>query len=290
MLNGFITSLNGGIYTVYKDDIYYSCQARGLFRIKDIKPMVGDIVNFDVDEKGRGYITEILPRTNQLIRPPVSNVEQVVIIVSLAHPRISLGLISRYIIVASLANVKPIIVINKIDREDLDKEYYEHVVKTLTSFGYQIIPTSAKTNENINELKAIFEHKKSIVTGQSGVGKSSLLNAIFGVKKLETNEISKALNRGKHTTRIVEYFKYGNAFIADTPGFSLIDFNISAQELAYLYPGFEKYLNICKFRGCLHEHEKSCGVKEDVKNNIIPQDHYEDYLSLLQEIKNKKEY
>ena len=288
-MQGFITSLNGGLYIVYDGKNFYRCKARGLFRLKEISPMVGDNVDFEPDGTNNGSITDVKPRVNQLIRPPLANVEQVVIIVSLSHPKISLGLVSRYIVVSSCANLKPIILINKVDRDDLEQEYYDHVYTVLTGFGYQVIPVSAKSGFNLELVKSLFIGKKTVITGQSGVGKSTLLNKIFDNEKLETNEISVSMGRGKHTTRVVEYFKYGDAFIADTPGFSYIEFTISTNELACIYPGFEPYLNVCKFRGCLHEHEIGCGVKKDVEKGIIARDHYEDYLSLLEEFKNRKE-
>lgn len=287
---GFITSLTGGLYTVFKDDVFYKCRARGVFRVKDISPIVGDYVDFSIDEKNSGFILKVYPRINQLLRPPIANVEQVIIIVSLAHPNISLSMISRYILVASLANVKPIIIVNKIDREDLDPNYLEYIVNILESFGYEVIRTSVKKQINIDKVKDVLAKNKTVITGQSGVGKSSLLNAIFEKNHIPTQDISQALGRGKHTTRVVEYYRYLEGFIADTPGYSFIDFKITKQEVSYLYPGFEQYLNKCKFRGCLHENEVGCQVKNDVEAGLFPKEHYEDYLSLLAEIKSKKEY
>lgn len=289
-MEGFITSLNSGVYTVFANQVFYPCKARGLFRLKEINPIVGDDVVIEVDSENKGWMIDVKPRKNQMIRPSIANVDQILIVVSLSHPKISLGMISRYIIIAASASIQPIIIINKVDRDDLEMDYLDFIKRVLTGFGYQILTTSTKTGEHIEEFKKLFNERKTVITGQSGVGKSSLLNAVTDHLTIKTNEISVALGRGKHTTRIIEYYPFLGGFVADTPGFSYIDFPLTATELAHLYPGFAPYINKCKFRGCLHDQEIGCKIKEDLSNGIIPEQHYQDYIALLKEIKSKKEY
>ena len=282
-MEGFISKIVSGRYEVNVNDVIYPCRARGLFRIKDIVPMVGDNVVFDETEL---YLTDIKERKNQFMRPQISNVDNVIIVASVKEPVISLSHISRYITLSIISNVTPIIVLSKIDLDK--KKNYLSTYEELTKKGYKVIPYSSVTLEGLDEVKKCLSNNKTIFTGQSGVGKSSLINQLIGEEKQDTSKISLARGRGKHCTRVVEYIKYNDGYIGDTPGFSSIDFDIDPAYLATNYPGFE--VGKCKFRNCLHDKEIGCFIKEEVSNGNISKEYYDNYLSLLHEIQKKERY
>ena len=288
---GFINRSNAGLYDVYVDGVIYSSKPRGKFR-KELKhPLVGDNVIIDTLNDKEGFIVEIKDRENFLIRPKVANIEQLVIIASLVDPVVETSLINRFMMLVSTANIKPILLISKCDRDDFPMEKYLEIERIYKNMGYQVIKYSSKTNENIDKIKELLKGHKTVFTGQTGVGKSKLINALLGVNQ-KVGETSKALGRGRHTTRLVEYIPFEEGWIADTPGFSLIDFDIihiSKEELSFEFPGFMKYFGKCKFRGCLHDSEPNCKVKEAVENGEIEKVHYETYLGILNELKNRKE-
>lgn len=285
MKTGFIAKVNAGLYRVVSDGRYYECRARGKFRFKELTPICGDFVQFDENDL---YLLDILPRKNEFIRPPIANIDQIVIVASLVNPAISLTLINRFVTLAEIANMKPLIVLTKVDLvTDLDT--YQHIIDMFAHLHYDVHLISSKKGIGIEELKTKLSGVKSVFTGQSGVGKSSLLNQLIPNLNQKTAEISRALGRGKHITRIVEFVPYGDGWIADTPGFSLIEFNVSAQDLAVSFPGFEHYYQQCRFRNCLHESEAGCAIKKEVELGHITQEHYDIYLSMLHEIKNRKE-
>lgn len=288
---GFIIRSNAGLYDVYVDGVIYSSKPRGKFR-KELKhPLVGDNVIIDTLNDKEGFIVEIKDRENFLIRPKVANIEQLVIIASLVDPVVETSLINRFMMLVSTANIKPILLISKCDRDDFPTEKYLEIERIYKNMGYQVIKYSSKTNENIDKIKELLKGHKTVFTGQTGVGKSKLINALLGVNQ-KVGETSKALGRGRHTTRLVEYIPFEEGWIADTPGFSLIDFDIihiSKEELSFEFPGFMKYFGKCKFRGCLHDSEPNCKVKEAVENGEIEKVHYETYLGILNELKNRKE-
>lgn len=288
---GFIIRSNAGLYDVYVDGVIYSSKPRGKFR-KELKhPLVGDNVIIDTLNDKEGFIVEIKDRENFLIRPKVANIEQLVIIASLVDPVVETSLINRFMMLVSTANIKPILLISKCDRDDFPMEKYLEIERIYKNMGYQVIKYSSKTNENIDKIKELLKGHKTVFTGQTGVGKSKLINALLGANQ-KVGETSKALGRGRHTTRLVEYIPFEEGWIADTPGFSLIDFDIihiSKEELSFEFPGFMKYFGKCKFRGCLHDSEPNCKVKEAVENGEIEKVHYETYLGILNELKNRKE-
>ncbi len=286
MKEGFILKGHAGNYFVYCEGKTIMCRARGKFRIEGTSPLAGD--NVIIDEVDN-YLLKIKPRQNYLIRPPVANVEQIIIIASLFHPDCSLALINRFMTMAIMYGIKPVLAISKIDLLAKDDPRLLLLKKAYQGLNYQIIYFSNKTGEGIDDVMNAFKGHRSVIMGQSGVGKSSLINRLIPQQKQETNEISKALGRGKHITRVVEFLPYQDGWVADTPGFSLIDIDLTPIQLANCYPGFEDLFDKCKYRNCLHDQVNGCAVYQAVQQGIIDQDHYVIYLSMLQELKNKKE-
>jgi len=256
-----------------------------------ISPKVGDYIYYD-DSKGQPLIAEVFPRKNSLNRPDVSNVDQVLLVFSAIKPDFSFRLLDKFLIIMNQEKLEPIIIISKIDlisksslislKESL--EYYEQL-------GCEIYYVNSKQRIGIDMLAHIFKDKISVLAGQTGVGKSTLLNALVPELKLKTQEISKALGRGKHTTRHTELYLYNEGYIVDTPGFSKIEFVIfHADELKSFYPDFIKPSVGCKFKhSCLHLNEPSCAVKKAVERNDVIQSRYDNYLQFLQEIKDQKD-
>jgi len=284
---GIILKLTGGNYYIEVDGHLLKCRARGKFRIQDIKPVVGDHVMVEVLDYQEGYILEVLERKNQLIRPAIANIDQALIITSYKEPDYSTNLIDKFLAIIEFFDIDPVIVVTKTDLGELEqakKDFSDYETS-----GYKVIYTSIENNLGIQEVRDILEDKISVLVGQSGAGKSSLLNCIDPTYNIKTNEISKALGRGKHTTRHVEIFKTDFGWLADSPGFSSLDLDmLSALDLAHSYHDFYQASQYCKFNNCLHENEPSCQVKLEVENNTIPKARYENYLSFLQEIKDRK--
>lgn len=281
MSQGRIIKALSGFYYVEDGDKIIQCRARGKFRKDEIKPLVGDFVEYKDN-----YVMKLLPRKNFLIRPPICNVDQALIVSSCKEPDFSSILLDKFLLVIEHLKIEPIIVISKMD---LDQNNVKKYIEDYRKAGYRVYEISSKDNLGIDELKTVFKDKVTVITGQSGVGKSSLLNALDINLNLETNDISKSLGRGKHTTRHVELIKMYDGYIGDTPGFSSIDLNIVPEELAVAYHDFEKYSHKCKFRGCLHDSEPNCGVKQAVDDGIISLERYEHYLMNLQEAKKREE-
>lgn len=263
----------------------YECRARGKFRIKHITPLIGDHVEIEGDSKSlKGYILNILDRRNQLIRPTVANIDQVIIVFAAKKPDINMDLMQKFLVYSEFKKLKVVVCINKVD---LDKEGdYLKVVKMLESIPYEAVRTSVKENIGIEQLQDILKDKVSVFAGPSGAGKSSLLNSIQPGLELKTGDLSKKIDRGTHTTRHAELIKLEKGgMVADTPGFT--SFDISELELSKLlrcFPEFEDFSN-CRFPGCMHDKEPECGVKEAVEEGKISKIRYDFYISLLSELK-----
>ena len=253
----------------------YICKARGVFRNNNETPLVGDIVEFDEEKK---IILKIKPRKNFLIRPAISNVDQALIVTSVKHPDFSTNLLDKLLTIIEYNNIKPIICFTKLDllnskeRENIDEyiEYYRQL-------GYLVV-----TNESKKNFKNLFKDKITVFTGQSGAGKSSLLNLLNPNLELKTDDISYALGRGKHTTRHTELYSLEGGLIADTPGFSAIDLsNLKPIEIRDNMVDIFKALESCKYRDCMHIKEDGCSVKERIKHDKIFRERYDNYISFI---------
>lgn len=287
MSQGRIIKALAGFYYVEDDHQITQCRARGKFRKDEIKPLVGDFVEYEVEGDNDGYVMNVLPRHNCLVRPPICNVDQALIVSSCKEPDFSSILLDKFLLVIEHLGIEPIIIISKMDLDE--DESVKQYVKDYRQAGYRVYEISSKDNHGLEELKTVFKDKVSVITGQSGVGKSSFLNALDINLKLETNEISKSLGRGKHTTRHVELLKMYGGYLGDTPGFSSLELEMTPEELAVAYHDFAQFSHECKFRGCLHDSEPNCGVKKAVEDGKISKERYEHYLMNLQDVKKKEE-
>lgn len=270
-------------YHVFHEGEIVHAIAMGKLRLGE-KPMVGDEVLVEWLEPNY-VIQEIYPRHNALSRPAVANVDQTFIVMSAVEPDFSYTLVDRLIFLISLEGIEPIIVLTKTDL--VDKEFVEEVRQEYEGHGYKFIATGL--DDNVSALEAMLKGKISVLSGQSGVGKSSILNRINEDFSLHTQEISKALGRGKHTTRHNQLYNLAGGWVADTPGFSSLDFSqVDPKELADSIPDFKVYLDQCRYRDCLHVSEPSCKIKEELELGNISQIRYNHYLEALKLIKEEK--
>jgi ribosome biogenesis GTPase len=284
---GRITKLISGLYTVYSEETnkYYDLKPLGIFRHKEIQPKVGDIEEFNETS-----ILKIKPRFNDLIRPVICNIDQALVVTSLKEPELNLNLLDRFLVILEYNDIKPILIFSKWDlvKEEEKKEILE-IIDYYKSIGYETVITSTKQNL-LNNVDKYLKDKVSVITGESGTGKSSLINELGYDLELKTNEISKALNRGKHTTRHTELIRLCDGWLADTPGFGNLGFiNMSETDLSHSMIEFFENSNNCKYNGCLHEKEPKCYIKQLVEENKIKESRYKNYLLFLEEVrKNRK--
>ena len=293
------------MYKIKTEKKEYNAYARGKLKNIEITPLVGDIVEFSVlneEEIKNSYnneiknniynstkidavIEKILPRKNELKRPKVANIDQIIFILSAKHPKPDLLMLDKQLAYAEFVNIKPIIIINKMDLANC-----EEIQKLYTKIGYKTIISSAKETIGIEEIKKILKNKTSVFSGNSGVGKSSIINAIYGYNKTEEGEISKKNKKGKNTTTDTKLYEIEeNTFIADTPGFSSFDITeIESTELDKCFKEFKDKIKNCAFVGCTHIKEKICGIKEAVENGKITQDRYDRYCIIYEELKEKE--
>ncbi len=294
MSKGLVIRLIAGEYKVYDLDkkLIINAKPRGVMRIKSSAPKVGDYVDYTLINENSGIIEKIEERRNDLIRPYISNIDQAFVIFSVKEPDLNLNLLDKFLVTLEYNNITPIIVFNKWDLLNNEEiKTTKEIISYYESIGYKTIITSC--NELVlNDLKDYIKNKISVFTGQSGVGKSSLLNLIDPNLSIETNEISLALGRGKHTTRHVELLQIEDGWVADTPGFGTIDFEgMEKIDLAQNFIEFFKHSSCCKYNGCLHINEPACKVKELVNENVILKSRYDNYLVFINDLgKDKKEY
>lgn len=287
-MTGTIIRAMSGFYDVDCAGELIRCRARGRLRYAKTPPLVGDRVQLTPTEPGMGRLDEILPRANAFQRPAVANMDQMIIIVSEAIPITDPFLIDRVAALAEVNKCEPVVVVNK-----CDLAAGETLTNLYRAVGYRTVRTSAKTGEGVEELAEILSDKVSAFTGNSGVGKSSLLNALDPSAQIKTSEVSKKLGRGRHTTRHVELFRLGNdAIVADTPGFSSFDTEtpelLDPEQLAYAFRDFRPYLGSCRYVGCSHVKEKGCTVRKALKEGKICPSRHESYLRLYQAAKEFK--
>ncbi len=289
---GKIIKSLSGFYYVLSDDGVYQCRARGVFRKRSITPLVGDIVKFEADNKTDGTVIDILPRKNELIRPPIANVDQVFIVGSVKEPDLSLQLLDKFLVHVEANKIDAMIGFTKMDllnaaeRENLNK-----IAEIYRSIGYPVFFLSTLEPASFHALRSHLKDKITVVAGQSGVGKSSLLNELEPALQIETREISHHLGRGKHTTRHVELLSVAGGYIADTPGFSSLDLSqFYDHDLSNYFPEMKRVSGNCKFRGCTHLSEPQCAVKEALNDGTIAQiryDHYEQFYHEVKQIKRR---
>lgn len=289
-LNGTIIKGIGGFYYVEAADEIYECKARGVFRKEKLSPLVGDKVTISINENAENTIDEIMPRKNALTRPPVVNIDNLIIVVSTVEPKPSTLVIDKLIAVAEHKNIEPIIVITKSDIASA-----QEIFDIYTLAGFKTIIVSNETKDGVDEVKAVLKDKISALTGNSGVGKTSLLNNLDETLALKTAQISKKLGRGRHTTRQAELYRVCDGFVVDTPGFSSFEIDksdiIMKDELAYCFRDFSDYIEKCKFYpSCTHTADKGCAVVEAVNEGKISKSRHNSYVQLYNEVKDIKEW
>ncbi len=281
-LQGRIIKSLAGFYYVESDGVVYQTRARGNFRKKGQTPYVGDFVDFSAEDHSEGYILAIHDRKNSLVRPPIVNIDQAVVIMSAKEPDFNANLLDRFLVLLEHKAIEPIVYISKMDLLTSPDEIAA-IQKQYQEIGYQFCTS-------LDELLPLLTDKVTVFMGQTGVGKSTLLNKIAPDLKLETGEISDSLGRGRHTTRAVSFYNVNGGKIADTPGFSSLDYEITnAEDLNKAFPELRRLSRLCKFRSCTHTHEPSCAVKDAVESGELWQSRYDNYLQFLSEIENRRE-
>lgn len=290
MPEGKIIKALSGFYYVQSGNERFQCRGRGVFRKNKVNPLVGDEVEFEESNPGEGYIINVKPRKNELIRPPIANIDQAIIVVSATQPDFSSLLLDRFLVLIESKHIEPVIFISKMDTIEKDKEMViSQYREDYRQIGYPVETLSIKNTEGLQNAEDYFKDNISVIAGQSGVGKSSMLNAINPLLSLETNEISESLGRGKHTTRHVELIEVNGGLVADTPGFSSLEFSeLELEDLPDCFPEMRERKADCKFRGCMHNKEPKCAVKQAVTEEEIPAYRYEHYLQFFEEIQNRK--
>ena len=288
-MDGRILKGIGGFYYVDTTQGLVECKARGKFRKTIGKPIVGDLVELEVQPDGTGYLLEIRSRKNSLIRPAVANLDLIVIVATEASPKTDPFLIDKVIAIAENKGIEPCVVLNKCDLDPSGTLY-----RTYQKVGIPVFRVSAQTGEGLAALRAYLQGKAAAFAGNSGVGKSSLLNCLIPDFGAETGAISDRIGRGKHTTRHVELVPYQGGYIADTPGFSSFDTEqmdlVLREDLQYAFREFEPYLMQCQFTGCAHVKEKGCAIRAAVAAGEIPQSRYDSYVKLYESVKDLKEW
>lgn len=288
-VQGIVMRSIGGFYYVESAGKVYTCRARGIFRRQGITPVAGDYVVISVENDDTGMLEEVLERKNVLVRPPVANIDVLVLVASVCHPRTNTLVLDKMIAVAEKKGICPIIVINKSDLGDpaeLEEIYH--------STGLECFTVSANDPQTLEPLRCRLANQVCVFAGNSGVGKSSILNGIDPSLELSTGEISEKLGRGRHTTRTATLYHFADGYVVDTPGFSSLDMeqveSIDKEELADCFREFSPYEGQCRFIGCAHYREPNCAVRQAVEAGEIAQSRYDSYVAMYEAVKDKKEW
>ena len=292
MQGKIIKGIAGFYYVHCAHSKIYQCKAKGIFRYKNIKPLVGDNVEIDIisEEEATGNIVAVQERKNSLIRPEVANIDQALIVFAVKSPAPNLNLLDRFLVMMEVQHVPCLIAFSKSDLADEDE--IRKLCDIYGQAGYECLNISTLENININIIEEKLKNKTTALAGPSGVGKSTLLNRLVPDAHMETGDISRKIERGKHTTRHSEIFCVGeNTYLCDTPGFSSMYVNsLEKDELKNYYPEFDKYFEGCRFNGCVHINEQDCKVKEALEQGKSSQSRYDNYVLMYQELKDKKKY
>ena len=292
-MKGRIVKGIAGFYYVYTaEQGVYECKAKGIFRNQKIKPVVGDYVEIRViDEKEKtGNVVEILPRENELIRPAVANVDQALIVFSVRQPNPNMNLLDKFLVMMEYQNIETVICFNKTDLGE--DSFMDELKQIYNQAGYPVFFTSTTNQIGVEQIKKELEGKSTVLAGPSGVGKSSMLNALTKKYTMETGQISEKIGRGKHTTRHSEIFCLGeNTYVFDTPGFSSLYVpGMTKETLEDCFPEFFPYLGQCRFSGCAHINEPDCQIKKALQTGKIHQSRYQNYKMMYEELKEKEKH
>lgn len=289
-MTGIIVKALSGFYYVNCQNQLYTCKARGSFRKSGVSPLVGDRVEFSLSADNTGTVESIIPRKTCLVRPPIANIEKLFIVSSFTDPAPNTLIIDKLTVISRHNGIEPIIVFNKCDMGDFS--YWENIYKNA---GFKTFVVSAESGIGFEDLNAELKDSVSAFTGNSGVGKSSILNHIFGVNMIATGAVSEKLGRGRHTTRHTELYELPfGGFVADTPGFSSIDTDNAdyslKENLANCFNDFDDFVNDCRFASCSHTKEKGCAVIDAVNSGKIEQTRHQSYCALFEQLKDLKEW
>jgi ribosome biogenesis GTPase len=285
---GVVIKAYGGFYYVRVGKQLLECRLRGKFRLQKLNALPGDIVQIAETGLGKGVVEAILPRKNELVRPLIANVEQVLLVFAGHDPEPDLALLDRLLILTEIQGLKPLVCFNKCDL--LTPEELDVLMTVYKQTGYQVEIISARAAIGLDNIRLALQHRISVIAGPSGAGKSTLLNSIEPGLSLKTGEVSARIGRGRHTTRHVELLPLSfGGLVADTPGFSSLFLpEMRREDLAGYFPEFSAYLGQCRFNGCLHDREPDCVVKEALEQGNIARERYTNYLAFLAEVKEKE--
>lgn len=292
MQGKIVKGIAGFYYIHVVESGVYECKAKGIFRKEKIKPLVGDNVIIEITDEFEktGNIVKILPRKNELIRPAVANIDQVLVVFAVTRPSPHFHLLDRFLVMMESKHIPVILCFNK---EDIaDDSQIKALEKIYAGCGYPCVFTSALKQRNVEQIKALLAGKTTAIAGPSGVGKSSIINVLAPEAEMETGDISRKIERGKHTTRHSELFPVNdNSYIMDTPGFSSLYMNdFEKEDLKYYFPEFGRYEGACRFDGCSHTHEPGCAVKNAVTDGKIVTVRYDSYRGMYEELKDRRRY
>lgn len=289
-MQGIIIGNISNTYQIKTDTKIYEAYARGKFKNEEITPLVGDKVEIQItdEEKNFAIIEEVLPRKNEIKRPKMANIDQIIFIVSTKNPKPDLLMLDKQLAYVEKLKIEPVIIINKIDLQDTFKQIQE----LYTSIGYKTIVTSAKQGVGIDEVRQVLKNKISVFSGNSGVGKSSIINALFGIDKTQEGEISQKNKKGKNTTTDTKLYELEeNIYIADTPGFSSFEINeIESTELDKCFREFYPEIVNCEFVGCTHIKEQNCGIKAAIQEGRISKERHDRFCKIYEELKDKEKH